>query len=497
MKNKFKYLERATAAALFLSSLFVSCEQEDAPFKGVDLRFEVDDEYNITHTAPEAIVFRVRSSEEWEVFSNNPEWSTITPSTGEGDPVYDPDKDYNVTVQYNNNTHLDDRVDTLNIKSDYWVGKRVIVTQKGIAYLNVDLAPLTVIAKSGGETSFAVNSNQDWTSKVTEGDSWLSIKSSPSGSFDGEITVESGNNFGERRTGIVSLYDRHGVERQRVEVVQDGFVLDISSESIRAYHEAQTITIPIESNGDWFVVKEQETVSWYEFETTNFSGNSELKIILGANEGSSTRKAKIIVSSMVVEGIEPVVKEITIRQAYLPTTTRNEFTPEFFSTFRLQNGSMANMTASGTVATFKGGFNRIAKDNVPLGRYTFSVKATSSGGQPNILFYEAAQHIQLTLLGSGVATFTGTNGISIPQQNFDKEATHTIGLEYSENLENGLCNIEWFLNGVSAGKYIANPDSGFRRPWGEPVGMLIFGNTGSGDAEYHWMEYTPAINWGE
>ncbi|UVP34840.1 hypothetical protein NXW58_08100 [Bacteroides faecis] len=73
----------------------------------------------------------VKSTDPWEVFGKY-DWYTISPSTGEAGETY------TVTVICKENTELDDRIDTLNIKSDYWTGKRFVLTQKGTAYLNVE-----------------------------------------------------------------------------------------------------------------------------------------------------------------------------------------------------------------------------------------------------------------------------------------------------------------------------------------------------------------------
>ena len=72
---------------------------------------------------------------------------------------------------------MDDRTDTVTIKSDYWIGKEVSIIQKGIAYLTLENADDLLLEKEETTCSFNVKSNQIWSAAVTEGDEWLSIQS--------------------------------------------------------------------------------------------------------------------------------------------------------------------------------------------------------------------------------------------------------------------------------------------------------------------------------
>ncbi|MFI3281788.1 MAG: BACON domain-containing carbohydrate-binding protein [Rikenellaceae bacterium] len=504
MKNNFKYAKVLAAACVVASSLLVGCQAEEETIKSVDLRYEAEDEYNITALSPDPITIRVRSSDAWEVYSDNPDWCTITPSSGEAQPEYDPDENYDVVIQYSENAVLDDREDVIYIKSDYWIGKEVRIVQSGTAYLNVDLTLSEMITKTGGGTSFEVLTNQDWSAAVTDGDNWLAITSGATGSLDGVVTVESEENKGELRVGQVTIYDRLGVAKQVVNVTQDGTVLTVEQSRVMALYEAQTVSLPVSSNGEWFVEKEQELLTWFDFEQTDFDGDGEVKITLGENSSTSTRSATIYLSTIIVEGADPVVKEVTIYQAYQPTTTRNEFTPEYFnSTYSLQNGSMDNMSASGTVATFLGGggtANRVTAYSQPLGRYTFCLKALGSTAVPSVLFYGTGLELNATVSAT-TTNFTCVGLSDITQAACDMTVENEVGVEFSQNFDTGLTDVEWFLNGESIHKYIATSDGGFAYTWGTAIPQLIFGNATWGSAqldavEFYWMEYTAPIEWG-
>ena len=166
----------AQAALIFLGILGVSsCEKPKEEINWVDLRYKVQDEYTIKATDPEPIRFQVKSTDPWKVYSYHEDWCTITPSEGD-----DPEKTYTVEVQYSGNASLDDRIDTLVIQSDYWIGKWVTVLQKGTAYLRVSETEETLLPKEAGEHTFTIESNQNWSAKITEGGEWLSMTGSAS-----------------------------------------------------------------------------------------------------------------------------------------------------------------------------------------------------------------------------------------------------------------------------------------------------------------------------
>ena len=291
-------------------SLLQGCDDSEAE-KWVDLRYRVEDSYLVEAKNPEPVSFQVKSTDPWEVFGKY-DWYTISPSTGEAGETY------TVTVTCKENTELDDRIDTLNIKSDYWTGKRFVLTQKGTAYLNVE--GVDMIDQEGNSETFSVLSNQKWTAKVTDGDVWLSIQSGASGEMNGEITVTASPNTGEQRTGIVTIYDRHGKIAREVQCIQDGVLLTPDTPEngkwFAMYEQAQQLTIHVESNAEWEVSKENEADdTWYHFEKTSFDSSADIVINVDAHEGSSVRTGIIVLSTKAAEGATPLMKTIKIKQA--------------------------------------------------------------------------------------------------------------------------------------------------------------------------------------
>lgn len=320
------------SAISIMAAAFVGCDDEQAE-KWVDLRYRVEDAYLVEAKDPKPITFQVKSTDKWEVFGKY-DWHTITPNSGE------PGEAYDVTVQCKENTDLDDRIDTISIKSDYWTGKTFVLTQKGIAYLDFEVDygdkldeygnpikdehgnPIKRdnISEFGGTAAIKVLANQKWTAKVTEGDAWLSIEGSSEGELDGAITVNATPNAGEMRTGKVTLYDRHSKPVQVVECVQGGKQLDPEIPEngawFQLYEEAQQLTIHVESNAEWTVRKENEAdETWYDFAKTEFSGSDDIVVNLTENEGSRVRTGVIILSTKAEAGATPVVKYVKFKQA--------------------------------------------------------------------------------------------------------------------------------------------------------------------------------------
>ncbi|MDD2243280.1 MAG: BACON domain-containing carbohydrate-binding protein [Dysgonamonadaceae bacterium] len=296
-----------------LSILFLmnSCDDNDGSMKWVDLRYRVEDSYLLEAENPELITFQVKSTDPWEVFGNA-DWYTISPRNGEAGETY------TVTITCEDNIALDDRIDTINIKSDYWIGKQFVLTQKGTAFLEVDWAGM--INQEGDQATFNVHSNQNWSAEVTEGDIWLSILEGTSGQQDGKITMKVSRNTGEQRTGIITIYDRNRKPVLEVECTQDGVLLlpatPENGKWFAIYEQEQQLVIPVETNVEWSVSKEnEEDDDWYDFEKTTFNGTDKLIINVSKHIGSTVRTGVILLQTKAEEGTTPVVKSIKFKQA--------------------------------------------------------------------------------------------------------------------------------------------------------------------------------------
>ena len=308
---KNKTLCALAAVALGWTALSLVACTENTDTTSVDLRYRVEDSYEVTAANPEVITIYVKSTLPWTVAGTDESWYSISPSHGEAGEKYE------VTITCQENTGLDDREDTISISSDYWTGKKFRLFQKGTAYLNV--SGLSEIEQTGGSMTFAIESNQKWTAAVTEGDIWLSIESGASGELDGTITVNATPNSGEQRTGIVSVYDRHGELAAIAECTEAGVILTPVSPEERSwfmlFDEAQTLEVPVEANAAWTVSKSDDEDDWFDLGQTSFDGDGTIVINIKENKGSEVRQGVVIVSTVAEEGATPLVKNIEFRQA--------------------------------------------------------------------------------------------------------------------------------------------------------------------------------------
>lgn len=313
---KTMYIRVLTALAAIMT-FAAGCSEEDGPMKWVDLRYDVpQDSYVVDAKGEQTVTIRVKSTDPWEVFGNNREdWYEITPDKG------GPGEIFIVTVRCHENTELDDRADTINVKSDYWTGKQFLLTQKGTAYL--DFKGPEVIDMEGSPVTLSVLTNQNWKASVTGGGEWLSITEGAGGNGDGSVTLSASKNSGEMRYGEVTLYDRRDVPMHKVTVTQDGVLLSPASPEngkwFVLYEEAQQLRIPVEANASWTVAKEKpDDETWYEIETVSYDGSAELVINVSeyAKGGSpAVRTGTLVLSSVAAEGVTPVVKKVRFKQA--------------------------------------------------------------------------------------------------------------------------------------------------------------------------------------
>ena len=171
MKNYILYISHVIILGLSLI-LFINCDREVEVFSTEelqinkdypDLRFaNVEDEYHYLANVEVADSIKVKSLfHKWFIKGtvDNP-WYKITPSSGE------PGVLYNVGIIPNQNTSLDDRVDTLTLISEGWVGKQIIIYQKGTAYLRTVADNTTLSEDVGDKITIGIESNQDWNVKI-------------------------------------------------------------------------------------------------------------------------------------------------------------------------------------------------------------------------------------------------------------------------------------------------------------------------------------------
>ena len=321
------------AAAVLIGGL-AGCKGKEEAVTAVDLRYRAENSYDLPATSAQPFTIQVVSDKPWTVRSAHPTWCIISDESGEASDAglvfLGKATPTVITVQYYDNTELDDREDVIEIKSDYWVGKLIKVSQKGIAYLEIPEEDLNIdIAKAGGDYSFHVLSNQNWTAKIknaSEVESWFEITDGEEGTLDGTVSVHAETNIAEQRYAYVEVYDRHDVKMATVKFTQDGLQLEPETMEMRAEWNQAVYELPVASNVSWTAAKHEEHTSdgWFEIENPSNTGNANPRITLQPNETGAIRESIIVLENVTSSGEEfRVRKEIKLRQAYKVVPVRH------------------------------------------------------------------------------------------------------------------------------------------------------------------------------
>lgn len=488
MKAILKKLVNITSILALALSLF-ACK-DDVEQTIVDLRYNPEDSYTLTAANPESITFEVRSNHPWEII-NKGTWNVVTPEIGLSDSIY------LITVACEENTELDDRIDTLIIKSDYWVGKRVALLQKGTAYLH-PVQDTIVIESAISSGQVALESNQDWSIEVTSGESWLTLTSEAEGSKNGSISFEATENKGELRYGLITLYDRNDKAADTLVVSQNGVLLNVSETEIRAVYPEQLITFNVESNSRWELVKSEYDI-WYEVEGEVVNeGNKTVSLALKEHSGISIRKSEIIIRSVSDEdGIVPVERSLVLKQAYKPNPEIKEF-DGLFSGGAINSGSP--IFDGGDMLIGEGQhrllFNDISSFTTHVGTHYFRIKEMSSSSFPTIFFTfnwgpEFRNHINASE-GITATSYSGKallfeEGDNIP---IDINFPHILGISVSDAGEEfaGKTKVEMSLDyGLPYKTYIIDI------PAINSITLYIGGNPGV--CVWDWYGYTTNLDW--
>ncbi len=507
-----KKLFHIIAATALLGGLAGCGQKEPEVVQAVDLRYRCESEYNLAATGAKAFTIVVTSSAPWSVTSAHPDWCIISEEEGEASPAdavhVGQGTKTNVRVQYYNNTGLDDRTDQITIQSDYWIGKVITVNQKGIAYLNVPTEELEQpVTKAGGDITFHVNANQNWSAQVTEGH-WLSILDGATGTGNGTVTVTAEENASELRYAKVTVYDRNKVAMATVNFTQDGVQLVPAANEIRASYDQLSASVDITANAKWQVVKGADEADWFTIDTPTGEGNGTIKLTLTQNDGAAIRKSSILVRNVSTNPDDPVVeKEVVVKQAYKVMPQRYILNDDEIAKFDLEWANAPVYTKD--VGTLFKAQSRLHNSNMPFGTYTFrwsNFTADPAGAEGLrcrhwFCFPESCElkfdirpvdgkiSFDFNVAGDG-------NKPSIDAYT-NVDFTQPIEITYKFDPSGSeYCKVTYLVNGVVAGTFETSEKLLRSVKWGQSVNMY-FGADKSGSAILEWYEYTAPLDWDE
>lgn len=512
-------------AAAALLTAFTGCQKQadQGTMQTVDLRYRANDSYDLPATDAPSFVIMVASSEAWEITSKHPDWCIISQEEGEGAPADSVKIGHapitSVRVQYYDNTYLDDRTDTLIISSSYWVGKRITVNQKGIAFLTVADEDLDQsVIKAGGDYTIHVNSNQDWSAKVTDGD-WMFIADGATGTKVGTVTVTATENSSELRYADVTIYDRHDVPMYIAKFTQDGVQLVPATTEIRASYDQASSDLEIISNTKWTVAKASEADDWFSLDKTSGEGNDVVHITFVQNDDPAVRKADIVIKNVVEqEGDYQAEKTVVIKQGYKIEPVRVLMNNDELS---LWKSDWANTPTyikdSGLYFLGKARLNR----SMTFGTYTFRWSALTTDpelGGPRVrhwfCFGESAElkadirpadgkiSFDFNAAGDGnKPSLDGYTDVDFTQPveftyKFDRNGKTGVFNKDGADMDVEYCHVTYLVNGVEVRSFDTASDLMRSVYFGASINMYI-GVDVAGSAICEWYEYTAPMNWDE
>ena len=508
-----RYLLTFCAAVALISGLGGCQQKEEEPMKIVDLRYRAEDSYDLPASGAKAFTILVVSSDPWTVTSAHPDWCIISEEEGEAS---DPDLVHQgkaeattIRVQYYDNIDLDDREDKITIKSEYWVGKEITVRQKGSAFLTVSEEDLDQdVTKQGGDHFIHIDSNQDWSVLVTDGD-WVTVTEGATGNGTGVVTVSAAENSSELRYAEVTVFDRHDVATALIKFTQDGVQLVPLSTEIRAGYDQLTGELEVQSNAEWVVTKESESDDWFEILTPSGEGNGKIQLSFTQNDTEGLRSAVIILKNVVAgEGDYAATKEIVVKQAYKITPVRVPFNNDELGNWSSDwtNAPSYSKDLGGTLFTAK---SRLHNSSMPFGNYTFHwsaitqnpASATTVRVRHWFCFDEGAELKADIRPGDGKIGYdvnaAGDGNKPTLEAYTDLDFTQPVEITYKFDPSGaGFCHVTYLVNGVETNSFDTSETLLRTITWGTNINLYIgVDNENSGSAVLEWYEYTPPMNW--
>lgn len=494
-----------------------ACATKEAPTSlddVVDLRYRVNDVYDLPATNAPVFTIVVKSTKPWTLRSLHPTWCMI--ETEEGEAVSDSlvrigkGENTSVKVKYYDNTKLDDRTDTILIASGKWIGKKVIINQKGIAFLDVDEAERALdMAKDGSDVSFHIKSNQNWSVAPDKDSPWLTVKEGATGTLDGIVTVGAPDNSGEMRYGRLDIFDRNGVKMKwQVVITQDGVQLE--PVAVEVYNEdtkkndlelredyiAHTFAMPVKSNASWTVVKKSEADTWFTLLDAGGTNDGSVRIQFTQNDSDAIREGFIVLTTIPSEpGAAVVTKEVKVRQAYKTVPQRyylnNE---EVFASWKSSiHGDWINApeTVENGMLLIPG--TQVKKEKqASSGVWTFHWRDIGANANVRMWWYFGDPNIKFNLK-RGNTEISGASGV--PSVSYDTSTPHDVTIE-TVQADGGYCTMTFKLDGTVIGSFTSSAASFPELTWGAVITQLYIGSEAGGDnATFEWYEYSAPFSW--
>ena len=192
----------------------------------------------------------IKANVEWTATTSS-DWLTLTPS----------EDGISLKMEVSENLTEVTRSGTVIVSStdaSLSVSRIISVTQLAPATPQTDVATLE-LAYEGGSYLLSVTSEVAWTAQTSE--SWIQVDPVEGVAGKTNLVIESApNNSVNDRKGFVSILIG-GKERVRIEILQRGLYLEISSRILNLTSSSQQSTLQVRSNLSWSVLEKPDWIT--------------------------------------------------------------------------------------------------------------------------------------------------------------------------------------------------------------------------------------------
>jgi hypothetical protein len=264
-------------------TVFSSCGSDEITKVPAKLLIDNSDESGlyVIDLSSKAQSQNVTFTAEGEWYVSIPEyvsWISVTPSSGTASS----DNPVSVSVNVDKNENSDDRDAYIDFVCDSLTQKSRIQIQQSRMYVLDVTSSKSVVNKNGGDITFNVNTNGNWTYEINEeGKSWLTEKDKEAGSLVltatslTDVTVEKSAEITFKSTSDESL-------AQTVTIYQKDINLQVDASGLKVYSGGgeTSLAVSVTNISSWAATSDE---SWITVEKTSTSG---IKVTVAANAGS-------------------------------------------------------------------------------------------------------------------------------------------------------------------------------------------------------------------
>jgi ligand-binding sensor domain-containing protein len=235
------------------------------------------------------------SSETSLTVSDNADWLTVSPESGNGEGT--------ITAYFKANPSISSRVGTIRLSGTGTNSQSVItVTQEGVKTIILSVSPGNQeVSSDAGDTTFSVNSNINWI--VYEDADWLTVNPE-SGSGNDAVNVSfTANTFAISRVATITVSGTEIDSQSVITFTQRGIemILSVSPGNQEVSSDAGDIDFNITSNtsftsnSSWVV---SDDAAWLKVNPTSGRGNGIITVAYETNTLVTPRVATITVHTL-------------------------------------------------------------------------------------------------------------------------------------------------------------------------------------------------------